>query len=72
MSGVEPAHRGPAVEPVAHIRRDTLLTRETDEGWNETVVAVGGGSRTTDTRTPRAATAAAACPEEPFSADQNR
>ena len=28
---IEPVHRGPAVEPVAHIRRNTLLASHTDE-----------------------------------------
>jgi hypothetical protein len=40
MSSIELVHRGPAVEPVAHIRRNALLTRETDEARNEAVITV--------------------------------
>src|ERR1700756_4020295 len=40
MGGVEPVHRGPAVESFAHIRRNTLLTGETDEKRNEAVITV--------------------------------
>jgi len=37
---VQPVHAGPAVEPVSHIRRDTLFTSDTDEDWNEAVMAI--------------------------------
>src|ERR1700752_554008 len=40
MSRIEPVHRGPAVEPVAHKRRNALLTRETNEARNEAVITV--------------------------------
>jgi len=37
---VEPVHGWPAVEPVAHIRRGSLLAHETDEQRNETMIAL--------------------------------
>ncbi len=37
---IEPVHRGPAIQPVTHIRRNTLLTRDLDEARNEGVIAV--------------------------------
>src|SRR5882762_8807529 len=40
MGGVESMHRGPAVEPVTHIRRNALLPRDADDCRNEAVVAV--------------------------------
>ena len=40
MGRVEAVHRGPAVEPVANIRRNSLLTRDANEGRNKAVVAV--------------------------------
>jgi len=40
MSSVEPVRRGPAVKPVTLIRRNALLTRDTDESRNETVITV--------------------------------
>src|SRR6266850_1837043 len=39
-SCIEPMHRGPAIEPVAHIGRNALLTRETDEARNEAMITV--------------------------------
>src|SRR5258707_2238130 len=37
MSSIKPVHRGPAIEPITHIRRNALLTHETDEKRNEAV-----------------------------------
>src|SRR5215471_11936004 len=39
-SGVEPMDGRPAVEPIAHVRRHALLTRDLDQARNEAVVAV--------------------------------
>jgi hypothetical protein len=50
----------------AYIRRKALFTRGTDQKWNEGVIAwpcTVGGRRTTDARTPRAASEAAASSE---------
>ena len=33
--GIEPVHRGPAVEPVADIRRDALLAGQSDQVGDE-------------------------------------
>src|SRR5215472_18084798 len=40
VRSIEPVHRGPAVEPLADICRDALLTRSGDESRNEGVIAV--------------------------------
>jgi hypothetical protein len=40
MSGIEPVHRGPAVEPLTHTGRNALLSRETDEARNEAMITV--------------------------------
>ncbi len=40
MRGIEPVHRGPAIAAVADISRDAFLARETDEVWDEAVIAV--------------------------------
>jgi hypothetical protein len=40
MSSIEPVNRGPAVKPVANIRRNALFTRDADESRNETVITV--------------------------------
>jgi hypothetical protein len=40
MSSIEPVDRGPAVEPVAHIRRNAPLPRATDQERNEAVIPV--------------------------------
>ena len=40
MSRIEPVHRRPTVEPVAHIGRNALLTRDGDKDRNEAVIAV--------------------------------
>src|SRR5205807_6441295 len=40
MGSIEPVHRGPAVEPVTHIRRNALFTRDLDETRNEAVITV--------------------------------
>src|SRR5580692_149624 len=40
MRGVEPMHSRPAVEPVAHIRRNTLLPCDADKSWNEAVITL--------------------------------
>jgi hypothetical protein len=40
MGSIKPVHGGPAIEPVTHIRRNALLTRETDEERNEGVITV--------------------------------
>ena len=37
---IEPVHRGPAIEPVADIHRNALLTPEIDEARNKAVIAV--------------------------------
>src|SRR5260370_2228950 len=39
-SSIEPVHCGPAVKPVAHIRRDALFTRDADESRHEAVIAI--------------------------------
>jgi glyoxylase-like metal-dependent hydrolase (beta-lactamase superfamily II) len=61
MGSIEPVNPGPTVQPVTHIRRNALFTRDSDEGRNEGVIAVAMylRSRTTDARTPRAASDAA-------------
>src|SRR5882757_9466382 len=38
--GIEPMHRGPAVEPLAHIGRYALFTRDPDQVRDEGVIAV--------------------------------
>jgi hypothetical protein len=38
--GIEPVYARPAVEPVAHMRRNTFFTRGADEDWNEAVIAI--------------------------------
>ena len=40
MSRIEPMYRRPTVEPVAHIGRNALLTRDGDKDRNEAVIAV--------------------------------
>src|ERR1044071_635158 len=40
MGRVEPMHRGPAVESVAHIGRNALFTREADEERDKAVITV--------------------------------
>ena len=63
---VEPVHRGPAIQPFAHVDRKALFTREVDQDgtkpWSPSPWT-DGGRRTTDTRTPRAASEAAASSE---------
>src|SRR5205809_3845844 len=39
MSSIEPVHRGPVVEPFAHICRNPLSPRDADQNRNETMVA---------------------------------
>src|ERR1700719_4312956 len=40
MSRIEPVHRRPTVEPIAHTGRNALLTRDGDKDRNEAVIAV--------------------------------
>src|SRR5260370_33739435 len=40
VSSIEPVHCGPAVKPVAHIRRDALFTRDADESRHKAVIAI--------------------------------
>jgi len=40
MRRIEPVHRGPAVDPVTHIRRNTRVARDADESGKEAVIAV--------------------------------
>ena len=66
MGGVDPVHAGPAIEPFANVSRFALLPSDGDQARNEPVVAVPcteGARRTTDARTPLAATEAAASSE---------
>ena len=37
---IEPMHRRPTVESLAHIGRNTLVTCDADEEWNEAMIAV--------------------------------
>ena len=56
--GVEAVHGRPAVGAVADVAGDALVAGDADDRRHEAVVAVavhGGGSRTTDERTPRSA-----------------
>src|SRR5258708_35609238 len=39
MGGIEPVHRGPAVEPVTGIRGNALFTRDADQRRHEAVIA---------------------------------
>lgn len=39
VGSIEPVHRGPAVEPVTHIRRNALLACDADNNGNEAVIA---------------------------------
>ena len=51
MSRIEPVHRRPTVEPVAHTGRNALLTRDGDKDRNEAVIAVAvNGWRQADHR----------------------
>jgi hypothetical protein len=40
MSGIEPMHGGPAVEPVTHVGRDALLARQADEQGDKGVISI--------------------------------
>src|SRR5260370_36107976 len=40
VRSLEPVHCGPAVKPVAHIRRDALFTRDADESRHKAVIAI--------------------------------
>src|SRR4051812_22490604 len=40
MSSIEPVHCGPAITTVAHVRRNTFLTRDVDQAWHETVITL--------------------------------
>ena len=40
MSGIEPVHCGPAVEPIADVCRSSFLTRHINENRHEAVIAV--------------------------------
>lgn len=39
MSSIEPVHRGPAVETITHIRRNSFFLRDSDETRNKAVIA---------------------------------
>jgi hypothetical protein len=61
--GIEPVYCRPVVQPFADIGRDALLTRDPHEDRNEPVITISvdrRGRRISDTRTPRAFSAAAA------------
>jgi hypothetical protein len=66
VCSIEPVHRGPAVEPLTHIRRNALFRAMPmmvgTKPWSPSPWTVGG-RRITDTCTPRSATEAAACSE---------
>jgi hypothetical protein len=38
MSSIVPMHRGPAVEPVAYIRGNALVSRDADQAWHKAMV----------------------------------
>ena len=40
VGSIDTVHGGPAVQPVAHVCRETLLSRNTDEYRNEAVIAI--------------------------------
>src|SRR5437660_8323236 len=40
MRSIQPVHRRPAVLPITHIRRNTPLPRDSDDPWNEALIAV--------------------------------
>ena len=40
MSSIEPMHRGPAVEPIAYLDRNALLTCNADENRNEAMITI--------------------------------
>src|SRR5580700_10096010 len=40
MSSIEPMYRGPAVEPITYIRRNTLFTCDANQAWHKAVITV--------------------------------
>ena len=40
VGSIDTVHGGRAVQPVAHVCRETLLSRDTDEYRNEAVIAI--------------------------------
>jgi hypothetical protein len=39
-SGIQPVHSGPVIEPIPHVRRNALFTRNGKEVRNEAVITV--------------------------------